>query len=47
MKNITFINLNFNFILGDHGLMQALVYDARNTAWFNKSISESASDDKA
>ncbi|KAJ2948102.1 hypothetical protein O0L34_g9898 [Tuta absoluta] len=31
----------------DHGLMQALVYDARNTAWFNKSISESASDDKA
>lgn len=34
-------------VLGDHGLMQALVYDARNTAWFNKSISESASDDKA
>ncbi|CAH1639873.1 unnamed protein product [Spodoptera littoralis] len=32
---------------GDHGLMQALVYDARNTAWFNKSISESASDEKA
>ncbi|XP_030025164.1 voltage-dependent calcium channel subunit alpha-2/delta-3 isoform X4 [Manduca sexta] len=31
----------------DHGLMQALVYDARNTAWFNKSISDSASDDKA
>ncbi|XP_053612990.1 voltage-dependent calcium channel subunit alpha-2/delta-3 isoform X3 [Plodia interpunctella] len=31
----------------DHGLMQALVYDARNTAWFNKSISESASDEKA
>ncbi|XP_049879858.1 voltage-dependent calcium channel subunit alpha-2/delta-3 isoform X3 [Pectinophora gossypiella] len=31
----------------DHGLMQALVYDARNTVWFNKSISESASDDKA
>ncbi|XP_069358648.1 voltage-dependent calcium channel subunit alpha-2/delta-3 isoform X5 [Maniola hyperantus] len=31
----------------DHGLMQAMVYDARNTAWFNKSISESASDDKA
>ncbi|XP_045527355.1 voltage-dependent calcium channel subunit alpha-2/delta-3 isoform X3 [Pieris brassicae] len=31
----------------DHGLMQALVYDARNTAWFNKSISESASEEKA
>ncbi|KAJ0182369.1 hypothetical protein K1T71_001738 [Dendrolimus kikuchii] len=31
----------------DHGLMQALVYDARNTAWFNKSISDSASDEKA
>ncbi|CAH2102256.1 unnamed protein product [Euphydryas editha] len=31
----------------DHGLMQDLVYDARNTAWFNKSISDSASDDKA
>ncbi|XP_045494303.1 voltage-dependent calcium channel subunit alpha-2/delta-3 isoform X3 [Colias croceus] len=31
----------------DHGLMQALVYDARNTAWFNKSIAESASDEKA
>ncbi|XP_048489046.1 voltage-dependent calcium channel subunit alpha-2/delta-3 isoform X2 [Plutella xylostella] len=31
----------------DHGLMQALVYDARNTAWFNKTISDSASDDKA
>ncbi|CAB3241021.1 unnamed protein product, partial [Arctia plantaginis] len=31
----------------DHGLMQALVYDARNTAWFNKSISDSASEDKA
>ncbi|KAI8438775.1 hypothetical protein MSG28_011164 [Choristoneura fumiferana] len=32
---------------GDHGLMQALLYDARNTAWFNKSISESASEEKA
>lgn len=32
---------------GDHGLMQALIYDARNTAWFNKSISDSASEDKA
>ncbi|XP_073958462.1 voltage-dependent calcium channel subunit straightjacket isoform X8 [Choristoneura fumiferana] len=31
----------------DHGLMQALLYDARNTAWFNKSISESASEEKA
>ncbi|XP_050666415.1 voltage-dependent calcium channel subunit alpha-2/delta-3 isoform X6 [Leptidea sinapis] len=31
----------------DHGLMQALVYDARNTAWFNKSISDSATDEKA
>ncbi|XP_037866881.2 voltage-dependent calcium channel subunit alpha-2/delta-3 isoform X1 [Bombyx mori] len=31
----------------DHGLMQALVYDARNTAWFNKSILDSASDEKA
>lgn len=31
----------------DHGLMQALVYDARNTAWFNKSIADSASDEKA
>ncbi|XP_063823520.1 voltage-dependent calcium channel subunit alpha-2/delta-3 isoform X3 [Ostrinia nubilalis] len=31
----------------DHGLMQALVYDARNTAWFNKTIESSASDDKA
>lgn len=31
----------------DHGLMQALVYDARNSAWFNISISDSASDDKA
>ncbi|XP_059050902.1 voltage-dependent calcium channel subunit alpha-2/delta-3 isoform X1 [Achroia grisella] len=31
----------------DHGLMQALVYDARNTAWFNKSISDSASEEKA
>ncbi|CAH2050712.1 unnamed protein product, partial [Iphiclides podalirius] len=31
----------------DHGLMQALVYDARNTAWFNRSISDSASEEKA
>ncbi|XP_061709139.1 voltage-dependent calcium channel subunit alpha-2/delta-3 isoform X2 [Cydia pomonella] len=31
----------------DHGLMQALVYDAINTAWFNKSITESASNETA
>ncbi|GBP42126.1 hypothetical protein EVAR_21130_1 [Eumeta japonica] len=38
--------LYFIISLGDHGLMQALDYDARNTAWFNSSISDSTSDDK-